>query len=234
MINPYREAAPWARLVTLLVLGAVLLYGLARWDRSIDRRLAELKAETARVIEIIRSSREWADSVRALEDSLGAVDAALALEARRARAALEELHALAQAEVDSVASSPLDDLLPPLRMRPILVAGDTVYGTDSTGVRILSARMLRLAQVERELPVVRDLADTRADRIGVLTLQVAAVSDLADTLQAQLNLAEPVLEAWQKHSSCKILGLVSCPSRTTSYIIGVVTGGIAVYAASRD
>jgi len=233
MINPYKEAAPWARLVTLIAIGAAILYGLGRWDGAVDERLRQLQADTDAALAMSAQLRATRESLRAVEDSLAAADSALAVQERRAVAALAELQALAQREVDSVASSPVEDLLPALRMRPILREADTLYATDERGVRVLSGRMLRLAQLERELPPLRDVADTRARRIETLLLQVATVQARADTAEVAIDLLEPLAERWRSYSGCKILGLISCPSRTTSLVVGAVAGGAIAFIATR-
>lgn len=233
MINPYREAAPWARAITLVLLGVVILYGLGRWDSSIDRRLQELKAETAAVLDLIEARRAWVDSVRALEDSLGAADAALALQERRTRATLRELAARDTAVVEWAESSPVDSLLPLLRMRPLQLDTTTWYATTEAGVRLLARGMLRVPVLDRRVEELGSLAATRLSRIETLTTLGLASRVRADSLQADLDRAVPVMEAWQKHSGCKILGFIKCPSRTTALVIGVLAGGTAAYIGSK-
>jgi len=232
--NPYREAAPWARAITLVILGAVILYGLGRWDAGLDRKLAELKAETAAVIQVIQISRAWADSVRALEDSLERTDAALAIQGRRTRVALQELAAQDSAVVVRAETAELDSLLPLVRMRPLQFADTTWYATDSAQVRVLARGVLRLPVLEAQADTLRSLVNTQATRIATLSAGWAAARSRADTLQAQVNLAEPLLQRWQKHSSCKILGLIKCPSRTTAFIVGTVAGAVTVAIIRRE
>lgn len=234
MINPYREAAPWARAITLVVLGAVILYGLGRWDQHVDTQLEDLKRDTGSALRVTAALRAHRDSIRRVEDSLATVDAALARQEMATTDALAALDSVVQAETDSVESAHLADLLRPLRMRSILHEDDTLYATDGDGVRFLSRRMLRLDQVERELGQVRQLADTRAERVAVLLVSLTAAQTRADTAEARIAGLEPLLERWQEQSSCKILWLVPCPSRTTTFVVGLVAGGTIAYLGSRE
>lgn len=233
-MNPLKEAAPWARITTLLVVGAAVLYGLGRWDAAIDHKLLELKAETARVIDVVKATRSWADSVRALEDSLERADAALEIQERQTRAVLREL-ALADSQVVARAeTAELDSLLPLLRMRPLQFADTTWYAVDSAQVRVLARGLLRVPVLEAQRDSLRSLVATQSARISTLQSGWDASRLRGDSLTVALDLTAPVLEAWQKHSSCKILWVISCPSRTTSAIIGVVLGGAAVYIGTKE
>lgn len=232
-MNPLKEAAPWARITTLLVVGAAVLYGLGRWEAAVDRDLLELKAETARVIDVIQARRAWTDSVRALEDSLAAADSTLEVQTRRTRAVLRELAAQDSALVARVESTAVDDLLPQLRMHAVLINDTTWFATDSAQVRVLARGLLRLPLLLAQVDTLRSLADSQETRISILSAGWAAARARADSLQEDVNLAIPVLERWQKYSSCKIL-FIPCPSRTTSFIIGVLAGGAAVYIGSKE
>ncbi len=234
MLNPYREAAPWARAITLVILGAVVLYGLGRWNASVDHKLRELKAETAQVIDVIQGRRAWTDSVKALEDSLAVADSTIEVQTRRTRAVLRELAAQDSAVVARVESTAVDDLLPQLRMHAVLINDTTWFATDSAQVRVLARGMLRLPLLLATNDTLHALADSQETRISILSAGWAASRARADSLQIDVNLAVPVLEAWQKYSSCKILGMIKCPSRTTSFIIGVLAGGAAVYIGSKE
>jgi hypothetical protein len=232
--NPYRNAAPWVRLVALLAVGAAVLYALGRWDAYVDSKLAQLRRDTQQALAVSAQLRAQRDSLRSIEDSLAAVDRALQQQEQTTLLALAALDSVAQAEADSVESAELSSLLQPLRMRPILQHGDTLYATDSAGVRFLSHRLLQLAQAERERDELRVLADTRADRIAALFAQVGAAQSRADTAEARIAEIEPLLERWQDVESCRILWLLPCPSRTTAFVIGGLAGGAAVYLGSRE
>jgi len=233
-VNPLKEAAPWARITTLLVVGAAVLYTLGRWEAAVDRELVELKAETARVIDVIQARRAWTDSVKALEGSLAAADSTLAVQTGRTRAVLRELAAQDSAVVARVESTAVDDLLPQLRMHAIVIQDTTWFATDSAQVRVLARGMLRLPLLVAQVDTLRSLADSQETRISLLSAGWSAARSRADSLEGDLNLAVPVLERWQKYSGCKILGLIKCPSRTTSFIIGVLAGGAAVYIGSKQ
>jgi len=224
VINPYKEAAPWARLALLVTLGAALLYGLGRWDQAISDRARQLEDDTRAALRLTQLLRAQRDSLRAIEDSLVAVDSALAVQERRATVALRELAALDRREMDSVAAASVASLLPALRLRPFISGADTLYATDETGVRVLAGRLLRLDQVERELAQTRVVATTRTQRIATLELALGAAQLRADTAEARVRVLEPLLERWQAQRECRILWLVPCPSRTMAFVLGAGVG----------
>jgi hypothetical protein len=234
VINPYREAAPWARMVALLAVGAAVLYALGRWDAYVDQQLAQLRRDTEQALAVSAQLRAQRDSLRSIEDSLAAVDRALQQQEQATVLALAALDSVARLQADSLEGAELSSLLQPLRMRPILVQGQTAYATDSAGVRFLAGRMLRLDQVEREVATLRQLADTRADRIAALIAGVSTAESRADQAEARIAEIEPLLERWQDAGSCKIFWLLPCPSRTTAFVIGALAGGAAVYIGSKE
>lgn len=233
-MNPFKEAAPWARIVTLIVLGTVIIFGIGRWDQRIAAQDAVLVAQTKAILATSRTARMWRDSLRGVEDLVRERDAQLAAAAARHRSELARLAEVDQVEVEQLARTPLDDLLPSLRMRPIRPpdAGDPqpriVYATDSAGVRFLSGRMLRLAQLERAAAPLDSLVDTQAARIRLLAAGLAAASLRGDSSEARLAIMEPLLERHLKRLECRILWLVPCPSRTTAFVLGAVVGGALI------
>ena len=236
-MNPYKEAAPWARLITLLILGATVIYAIGRWDARLDRESERLEQDTESLLAAIRSGRGWRDSIQSLVDSLASVQDSLRVTDSTLTASLVANRELADREVEELESTPLDSLLRDLRLQPIRLPPPdirVVYAADSGGVRFLARRMLRLAQAERELLTVRALADTRANRLTVLQASLGALQADRDTVAAELALAAPLLERWQSHNDCRILMLVRCPSRTTSLLIGLVAGSVTAFAITRE
>ena len=119
-------------------------------------------------------------------------------------ASLDENLRLVQRNVEELASTSLDSLLPPLRLRPIRLPGPAprvVYATDSTGVRLLAGRMLRLAQIDRERSTLQLVARTRLRRIEALTGQAGLLASDRDTLAAQLAVATTLLAGWRRNLS---------------------------------
>ena len=237
MINPFKEVAPWARILTLLIIGTAVIYGIGRWDARISQRSRQLERETELVLSSIRDQRAWRDSLAHIADSLASVSRSLARRDRQLTTALRANRELAAREVAELETTPLDSLLRPLRLRPIALPDPNprvVYATDSAGVRFLAGRMLRLAQVERETVTLGALAATRLDRVATLAASLAAITADRDTVAVQLGLAAPLLERWRRHNECRILWLVPCPSRTTSLVVGVIVGGVVTIALTRE
>ena len=45
---------------------------------------------------------------------------------------------------------------------------------------------------------------------------------------------EPLLERFLNRVTCRILWLIPCPSRTTSFVVGVIAGGAVAVALTRE
>ncbi len=240
MPNPLKEVAPWARIVTLIILGTVVIYGIGRWDARISRDDALLAQQTRAILSSAKASRSWRDSLRRVETLVRERDTELAAVAARHRRDLARLTRVDQVEVATLARTPLDSLLPPLRMRPIQlppVGGArpvVVYATDSTGVRFLSGRMLRLGQLRRAAVTRDSLVGTQAARLLLLEAGFAAATLRGDSSEARLLEVEPLLERFLKRVTCRILWLIPCPSRTTSFVVGVIAGGAVAVALTRE
>lgn len=59
---------------------------------------------------------------------------------------------------------------------------------------------------------------------AALTLRASADSTRADLAEARVRVLEPLLVEGVKLKTCRIAGLISCPSRTTTFVIGLATG----------
>ncbi len=235
-MNPLKEVAPWARIVTLIILGTAVIYGIGRWDQAISANEAQLAQQTRAILETAGAARSWRDSVSSFAVVLRERDAELALVERRHKAELGRLDSLARVEVATLARTPLDDLLPALRLSPIQLHPEqhsVVYATDSAGVRFLAGRMLRLAQLESRQAHTDSLAHTRDLRIRILSAAVDAAQLRGDRAEARILILEPLLERYLRVRQCRILWLVPCPSRTTSFVVGVIAGGVVVLTATR-
>ncbi|MCP4900526.1 MAG: hypothetical protein GY906_26485 [bacterium] len=218
---------PSMRILLIALAGVIVIYAIGRWDGRISQREREHEIQYRAAMGTAHAFHRMLDSVAGFTDSLRKADEALALQERRTSELLRELDAIAQAEVDSLASTAVADLLPSLRMRPIQRAnGDTVYAADEDGVRFLSGRLLRLAQVQRQLDAQRDLADTRATRIANLLVQTATLATALDTAQARINILEPLLEESNRlrKQKGKWFGLIPKPPPEIALLVGVVTG----------
>lgn len=233
-MNPYREAAPWARAITLCALGAAAFYLLGRWEAAVDRRLEQLRSETASVVELIQARRAEAERAEALEDSLRTLDRALEKQEEVTRAVLEKLEGEDSTVVEWAKSAPLDSLMPLLQMRPLQLGETTFYAATGGRVRILAEGMLRLPIAEERIRSLERLVATQRSRVGVANAGWESALGRATRAEEALDLAEPLLEAWQDYSGCKILGIVSCPSRTVSFVVGAFAGVTIAYIGTRE
>lgn len=213
------------------------IYAIGRWDARIAQESAELDQETDALLGQILQGRAFRDSIARLLTTLASTSDSLEVVDSLLSASLVTSREVAREEVAELARTPLDDLLPSLRMQAIRLPDPEpriVYATDSAGARYLAGRLLRVAQLERELTSMADLASARAARLVVLGVAQDALAADRDTLQSQLDRAAPLLERWQDHNDCRILWLVPCPSRTTSLVIGLVAGGVAGVVLTRE
>ena len=234
MLNPYKEAAPWARAITLCVLGAAAFYLLGRWEVAVDRELEQLREETSDVIDHIHERRAWTARIKALEDSLQAVDDSLVRQVRATEVALAANTAADSQAVLWADTASVDSLLSVLRMRPLKLGDTTFYVATERRARVLADRLLRLPIAQARILEMGNLVRTQSSRITILDRGWDAARLRGDTLEADLSRITPLLEAWQDYSNCKILGVISCPSRTTAAVVGGLAGGLAIYFVSRE
>lgn len=218
---------PSARIGAVVLAGLIVLYAIGRWDGRISQDEREHEERYRAAMALAAPYHAMVDSLKGVRDSLRKVDAALALQERQTSELLLQLESVSQAEVDSLARTPVSDLLPSLRLRPIVAtSGDTLYGTDADGVRFLASGMLRLGQAERQLSAVRDLANTRGLRIQTLTQEVGTVQTALDSAQARLALIEPLLEESNRlrRQKGKWLGFIPKPPPEITFLVGVTVG----------
>ena len=210
-MNVFKEAAPWARIITLIVSGIAIIYGIGRWDQRISMQDAQLVSQTRAILSTARAARAWRDSLSRVEELVRERDTELAATAARHRSDLARLTQVDQVEVATLARTSLDSILPSLRMRPIHLPDSVgplrgiVFATDSTGVRFLAGRLLRVEQLERQLPVRDSLARADSTRIVNLAAGLNAASLRADSAEARVTDLEPLLEQFLKRSQCRIL-----------------------------
>lgn len=221
----WQETAPWARVITLVVLGAAGIYALGRWDSRLNARESDLERDSKIALQQTQFTHRLLDSLRTIEDSLGKVDHSLARQAAATRQALRQLELLDSATVALVASSPLDSLLRPLRLRPVRLGGDSIrYITDSIGVRFLANRVLRLPIIQASADTLRSLVATQRNRITALVFRFQTAQLRADSAETQLTINTALLERHLKSRRCRIMWVLSCPSRITSLVLGVGIG----------
>lgn len=215
--------APTIRVSALIGIGLVVLYGLGRWDAIVSARMNELRDDTRTILDLGKVARRRSDSLRQLERTVLAQAASLQRLEDSLETRLENLLDLDAIEVVEIRNLPVEALLPPLRLRPITVGVQRLYATDSSGVRVLAGRMLRLDQLERRFPVLEDLAESRGRRASLFQAATSAAQTRADSAESRVVDLEKLLVRWQASSTCRLLLIFPCPSRGLAFV-----GGVAV------
>ena len=218
---------PSARIGAVVLAGLIVLYAIGRWDGRISQDEREHEQRYQAAMRSAAAYHAMADSMVEVQDSLRKVDEALALQEQQTSELLLQLAAVDKAEMDSLARTPVSDLLPQLRLRPIQrVGGDTVYATDADGVRYLAGRMLRLVQSERESATLRTLVDIRSDRITVLSRTVGTLQTRVDSAEARIKILEPLLEESNRlrKKKGKWFGFIPKPPPALTFLAGVTLG----------
>lgn len=224
---------PTIRIVSLIGVALLVLYALGRWDARVSAEFRELRDDTRIVLALGKVARRRSDSLRLLERE--AIDQAALRKSLedRLETRLEELSEMDSTETIAARDLSVEDLLPSLRLAPIRSdEGGFHYGTDSSGVRFLANRMLRLDQLERRLPVVVRLAESRDSSLTLWQAAAAAAQVRADSAESRVVALEGLLEEWQATTSCKILWLIPCPSRGLAFV-GGAAATIAILVVSK-
>ena len=217
---------PAARIALLLFVGAVVLYSLGRWDAGLSARERDHERRVEEVLHVGRALRRSMDSLKQIGDSLSRVDSLFALAEKRVELLLDQLDATDTDESDSLASTPLDSLLPPLRLRAVRIRPDSVaFATDSVGVRFLAGRMLLLAQSQRRNRTLADLARARAGRITALEGELSAATLRANNAEGQIPGLEQLLAESERlrRRKGKWLGFIPKPPPMLTFLGGALT-----------
>jgi hypothetical protein len=187
--------------------------------------------EVEQVLENGKRSRAVIDSLKADQQLAEVRERSLGRQVAALSSQIKDLEH--QAVLDSVASanSPVERLLPGLRLR---ILGVNLYGTDSSGVRFLE-RMRLVASRASVVPFLEQQVETLVEQRNELRRTILLANQRADSLEAWVMRVSPLLERGQELMSCSIdpLGLIPCPSRTTSLVLGLVAGGITGYVVAR-
>jgi hypothetical protein len=189
--------------ILLALVGAALLYALGKWDASISERDRVLDQQTRAALEM---SKTWSGKYA------GAVEASQQDSVELAR--LRQERAFVMAEADALARE--IEGLPEPRL------------DDAAGWK--RRYQLRTMEVEKLRSVVTtaqgELIILRRDRDRFRVLADSAYGTVIPTL-------ETALEAERDARRCRILGLFSCPSRTTAFVAGGVVGALVTFALVR-
>jgi DNA repair exonuclease SbcCD ATPase subunit len=148
-----------------------------------------------------------------------ALDAGRAYRTRIDSLQAVELEALATADTAQAAARSHGR-----RLTALLDSLEAVLPPDTSGPSL--ADLVAEVRAEYEVEIERRELESQELRRALLT-----AGQRAKTAEARVLKLEGLLERGQRITTCKIAGLLPCPSRTTSLISGVILGGIAVYAA---
>lgn len=187
---------PAIRIAVIVGVGILVVYMIGRWDAGISDREAAHQQNVQVILAAGDAYRGSLDSLSRLRDSLGVVTGAFEVQARVARRAIDRLVRLDSAEADSLASTPVDSLLPALRLRKIPAPADAPghrFATDTAGVHFLAGRLLLLRQHERRIGGLEDLVDTQDSLIVALRATAEANDIRADQAEKRAQLVEDAL-----------------------------------------
>ena len=216
----------------IIALGAGVLYGLGRWDQSIDSQLRAHNEQVDRQLgQFKKLYSRFQDSVTALEvghqqhaDSLHDV----ATGARRQLAGVRDsLAVLAlSAQSDSI-ESVLADL-------PFMVQIDrNTFQTDSLGLRNIAALNIMAIGYEKEVPLLEQ--EVEAQRLELLDWKelYRLANVRADSAHARTLSLEADLATGRRLSQCRIIGFIPCPSRGVMLVVGLGLGAAVTVVIAR-
>ena len=172
-----------------------------------------LPPDTTRALDSLRITQTAYDSgQRVAHDAIARAVAVAAGKAQEARAAQAAAAHYAHAK-DSLAA--LLAAIPPVTHRDT-VADLALAQADST----IHAQAAAIAA---------DSGVIVAQRAAIITL-VADTVGLSRRLAAQERATALVTAAFAKATTCKIIGLISCPSRSQAYVYGAITAAVGYVA----
>ena len=204
----------------LLLGGAAALYILGRWDQGISEREALHRAAVSGVLKQGPAWRARTDSLRTVQKAAEGRAARLARDRDRWADSARSVTRTLAADSASAASGPLDSLL--ARLQLMRVAEDA-FQTDSAGVRFLADLAVEADRGRLLIPILDARLQLETARGAELEIALAAAAARADTAEARVGVLEPLLAESQRLHRCRIAGLLPCPSRGLSYVLGGVT-----------
>lgn len=222
------DRAPLFIIVILLAFAAFGVFrGLAWFEGRVQAGDREAIQNARAVLAAGKAFREeialLKDREQAALDRIGARDPERArLASRQAR-----LDSAASEAVREAVAADLRFLAPQLGL---LAEGPDRFVTDSAGMRRL-ARIAADTAKAALIPVLRSRiialeADTLDFRLALVASQIQAQNALDRVVRLELS-----LEDVTNRLDCRILGLIPCPSRTLTFIVGAAIGAVGVAAA---
>ncbi len=223
---------PTVRIAGLVGVAILVIYMIGRWDAGISDREAAHQQNVQVILAAGGAYRGRIDSLSRLSDSLGGHAAALEVQARAARRALDRNVRVDREEADSLESTPLDSLLPSLRLRkipPLAGAPGGAFATDTAGVRFLAGRLLLLRQSERRVGGLEHLVNTQDSLIVALRSQAEANGVRADQAEKRAQLVEEALTEGEalRNRGKKWFGFIPKPPDIVILGAGALLGYVA-------
>jgi len=213
--------------VLMLIVGLWVLRELDHWSWRVD---AKWEAHNAAVNHALGHMREmharFSDSLRTVEQHSRATADSLQRVADERSVRLAHVRDSLKGVERVEDSGPLETVISHLGMRQI----DTdTYATDSTGVRRLNQFRQLALRYETEVPLLEEMVRQERARADAIWEALTASNERADSSEARVNTLEELLAEGQALRRCRIAGFLPCPSRTTSLVLGVLTGvGVAI------
>jgi len=223
-----KQAVPKSRLpILLIIIGAIAIYLIGRWDNGISEAQRQHQANVSQALEAGKRYRILQDSLRIHIEQLDARDSSLSADLTRSRQRVQELVRSSAEALDTAQIGPLHSLLPPLKLVQV---APNIFRTDSLGVRHLAILRVEAERGTLLVPQLQGQIAILSNRVSVMQERIDLTDQGLEAAELRVVELEDLLEEGQRLSQCKIMGLISCPSRTASFLGGVGITLLAVIA----
>lgn len=211
--------------ILIVLIGIGVIYGLGRWGKSLDADVERWREETKVVLELGKAFRAMLAEAEVEKARLRAERDSARVEERRLRRL-----ALQNARQDSIAReeaerTPVADIAIRLRLRPL---GPDEFVADSATVRLLWVTQMDLQFAASERDRLSLLVPNLESQNTSLQRSLLLTEGQLVTATTRISTLEETLRVGLEVTECKIFGLFKCPSRGAMFIIGGITGAVAV------